>query len=401
MPASKLREVTGISNSSSQRKTAGGRTVTGPRSSRNQRKVIDYSEDFGDEEDEEEELDDAEGEEDEEMDDFDKIGAEAEGGTDDDDMEMQEAPPPPTTRVRIKAPNQPPTSTRVNAPRGNLKATSGLSSSPAPKGTAANPSTVKPVEEQEMELDPDDDELSEEEDLDDEDEDENEEDEEDDEEEDAEGDEDEGEDDDELNDSALPTVAVNDVDAEEDDEDLDDGLNPDGSRASTPDYARLTKRQRNRGDEVEGGFMALPMEPQIKKHFTAEEHRMRRAEMARRRKNLSEKRNEEEKMTTINKLLKKQTTKKRGKSLAPDALSAAVAADSENPNNDTADNEELECEEEEIQKPNPLYARWVSGKNGIKLGVPEEWIGKKVGRYFEGAKNEGPARGARLVQEVK
>lgn len=36
-------------------------------------------------------------------------------------------------------------------------------------------------------------------------------------------------------------------------------------------------------------------EPQIKKHLTAEEQAMRRAEMARRRKNLSEKRNEEEK----------------------------------------------------------------------------------------------------------
>lgn len=37
-------------------------------------------------------------------------------------------------------------------------------------------------------------------------------------------------------------------------------------------------------------------EVQVKKHLTAEEHAMRRAEMARRRKNLSEKRNEEEKV---------------------------------------------------------------------------------------------------------
>ncbi len=40
-------------------------------------------------------------------------------------------------------------------------------------------------------------------------------------------------------------------------------------------------------------------EPQTKKHLTAEEHAMRRAEMARRRKNLSEKRNEEEKVRLI------------------------------------------------------------------------------------------------------
>jgi Ino eighty subunit 2 len=39
-----------------------------------------------------------------------------------------------------------------------------------------------------------------------------------------------------------------------------------------------------------------PAEVQVKKHLTAEEHAMRRAEMARRRKNLSEKRNEEEKV---------------------------------------------------------------------------------------------------------
>ena len=35
---------------------------------------------------------------------------------------------------------------------------------------------------------------------------------------------------------------------------------------------------------------------QVKKHFTAEEHAMRRAEMARRRRNLSEKRTEEVKV---------------------------------------------------------------------------------------------------------
>jgi Ino eighty subunit 2 len=39
-------------------------------------------------------------------------------------------------------------------------------------------------------------------------------------------------------------------------------------------------------------------EPQVKKHLTAEERIMRRAEMARRRKNLSEKRNEEEKVNS-------------------------------------------------------------------------------------------------------
>jgi Ino eighty subunit 2 len=45
--------------------------------------------------------------------------------------------------------------------------------------------------------------------------------------------------------------------------------------------------------------MALSNEAQKKKHLTAEENAMRRAEMARRRKNLSEKRNEEEKVCSF------------------------------------------------------------------------------------------------------
>jgi Ino eighty subunit 2 len=44
------------------------------------------------------------------------------------------------------------------------------------------------------------------------------------------------------------------------------------------------------------GRVDSSLEVQVKKHLTAEEHAMRRAEMARRRKNLSEKRNEEEKV---------------------------------------------------------------------------------------------------------
>ena len=77
----------------------------------------------------------------------------------------------------------------------------------------------------------------------------------------------------------------------DEDEDLDSDDEMDHSRAGTP-YVQ-TKRQRG---QEQGGLLALPMEPQIKKVLTADEHRMRRQEMARRRKNLSEKRNEEEKV---------------------------------------------------------------------------------------------------------
>lgn len=162
---------------------------------------------------------------------------------------------------------------------------------------------VKGVEEKEMELaqdDDDDEELSE---LD----------------SDAEGEPDEtgikddetgengGEDDEELEEDE-------DEDEEDEEDDSDEATPATGSRGSTPDLSRLTKRQRGSlGDD----YLQLPMgecervksysyaslqtsdgivEPQVKKHLTAEEYAMRRAEMARRRKNLSEKRNEEEKV---------------------------------------------------------------------------------------------------------
>ena len=57
------------------------------------------------------------------------------------------------------------------------------------------------------------------------------------------------------------------------------------------------------------------------------------------------------------------------------------------------------AEEEEFQqKADPLFTRWVSSKNGVQLGVPEEWLGKKVGRYFGPPL---PPRNGALVQEVE
>jgi Ino eighty subunit 2 len=79
------------------------------------------------------------------------------------------------------------------------------------------------------------------------------------------------------------------------DEDMDS--DEDASRDQTPDVTKMTKRQRALiNEEGNGALLALSNEAQKKKHLTAEEHAMRRAEMARRRKNLSEKRNEEEKV---------------------------------------------------------------------------------------------------------
>ncbi|KAL9098721.1 MAG: hypothetical protein Q9163_005670 [Psora crenata] len=204
-------------------------------------------------------------------------------------------------------------------------------------------------------------------------------------------------DDDELSELGSDDDEEEDVDEDaegEDDVDEmdegDDSRSPDaaGSRASTPDVSKMTKRQRSRLDQVMGSdFLQLPMEPQIKKHLTAEEHAMRRAEMARRRKNLSEKRNEEEKADTINRLLKKQAPKRRGK-ISHAELAAQDRGDDED--------DEMAEVEEEVQPANPLYVRWVSTKEGCRVGVPGEWLGAPVGRIFGGAAGNG-----KMVEEVE
>lgn len=92
-------------------------------------------------------------------------------------------------------------------------------------------------------------------------------------------------------------------DDEEDELDDDSDEDDDNSRSATPDLSKLTKRQRGVMVEFEGAetgdLLALSNEALKKKHFTEEEHVQRRAEMARRRKNLSDKRNEEEKVGSV------------------------------------------------------------------------------------------------------
>jgi Ino eighty subunit 2 len=127
----------------------------------------------------------------------------------------------------------------------------------------------------------------------------------------------------------------------------------------------------------------------VSPNSTQEEQNMRRSEMARRRKNLSEKKVMEEKESTINKLLKKQTSKRRGANAKPENLAAAVAAEG-------AENESPG--EETVERANPFYTRWVCDGNGVRLGVPEEWFGKHVGRVFG---PPCPASSGRLIEEVE
>ncbi|KAG8531160.1 uncharacterized protein KY384_004518 [Bacidia gigantensis] len=317
--------------------------------------AIDEEDEDEDEEEEEEEEEDAEGDID--MDDDDA----------DDGVPLGAAAPAltTTTSLKIKGPAAPQQQPKVTV-------------------TPAQDTKFKSVEDKEMEVDDDDDdeELSE-----------------------LGSDEDE----DEENDDE-------DAEGEEDVEDMEEGdesRSPagDSSRASTPDISKMTKRQRSRYDQVMGSdFLQLPMEPQIKKHLTAEEHAMRRSEMARRRKNLSEKRNEEEKADTINRLLKKQAPKRRGKISKEEML----AQDREDDEEEVGEGERVmggvgkgfaRVVEENVAPANPVYVRWVSGKGGSRVGVPREWLEGPAGRVFvgagAGAGEGGGLGGGRMVEEVE
>ncbi|KAL1860472.1 hypothetical protein VTK73DRAFT_7312 [Phialemonium thermophilum] len=166
-------------------------------------------------------------------------------------------------------------------------------------------------------------------------------------------------------------VVDEDAEGEEESPDSDD----EGSRAETPDFSRMTARQRAKHGDVAQEYMKLSDEVQVKKHFTAEELSMRRAEMARRRRNLSEKRNEEVKMETINKLLKKQ---------APKTNRRTGLGGDETPDADA-------------NKPSPIFVRWVSTREGNKVAVPEEILSGPGGRVFGAVRGFG---GDKMVEEV-
>jgi Ino eighty subunit 2 len=72
-------------------------------------------------------------------------------------------------------------------------------------------------------------------------------------------------------------------------------------------------------------------------------------------------------METINKLLKKQAPKTNAR--RRDLTGVAVA-------DATPDGES--------QRPNSIFIRWVSNREGDQIGVPEEWIDSPVGAMFVG-----------------
>ena len=68
-----------------------------------------------------------------------------------------------------------------------------------------------------------------------------------------------------------------------------------------------------------------------------------------------------------------------------------------NPNGTNADGEPA--------KPNPLFVRWVSTKEGNRIGVPEEWLDAPVGGVLGKAggvkaAGTGGIGGGKMVEEV-
>ncbi|KAK2607698.1 hypothetical protein N8I77_006359 [Diaporthe amygdali] len=371
LPSSKLRQATSNKQGSSisvnndstpKRSTRGGKKSYVVESESDEEDDEEVGEDeiqvgapavvADEDEDDDEEMDDvdedAEGEEIEEDMDIDAEGDDDEDAEGEEDVDM--APPAPAPVIKIQ---------KANKKSPESKKTKDIT--PKKAGAAIN--------------DSDDDELSELE-----------------SDEEMEGEEDaEGEEEDEDMDAEGEEIEE-DQDAEGEPEpnaevgqDVEEDVDSDDESAA-PNKTRMTVRQRARFEELdESHYQALSNEVQAKKVFTVEEKAMRRAEMARRRRNLSEKRNEEVKQETINKLLKKQaskTNRKGGQTINEDGSG------------------------EGDWKPNPVFIRWVSTKDGERVSVPEEILEGPAGRLFvngvrpTGAGPTALAPPRKMVEEV-
>jgi Ino eighty subunit 2 len=87
-------------------------------------------------------------------------------------------------------------------------------------------------------------------------------------------------------------------------------------------------------------------------------------------------------MDTINKLLKKQAPKTNARRREINATAADSTSD-------------VSAE----QKPSPLFIRWISNKDGNRIGVPEEWLEGPVGNMFVDSVKPSGGMGGSLIEE--
>ncbi|RMZ88957.1 hypothetical protein DV736_g3814, partial [Chaetothyriales sp. CBS 134916] len=167
-------------------------------------------------------------------------------------------------------------------------------------------------------------------------------------------------------------------------------LNTPMSGAATPDPTKMTKRQRRQETEH---LISLDMGPQQRKFFTDAEKAMKKDEHARKRKELTKRKIQEEKAAALNRLLKPQAGKSRGAAPKPETLA----------NLERTHEASMADDDEPMEKPSPLYTRWINNAKGVRLAVPEEWEAKYVGEVlyapvYQGTTLPPPTR--RLVQEL-
>lgn len=91
-------------------------------------------------------------------------------------------------------------------------------------------------------------------------------------------------------------------------------------------------------------------------------------------------------MDTINKLLKKPAPKRRTRA---EIIAAQQAGSMATPG----------AEDYEYEHPDPLFVRWVNGREGSRIGVPEEWMEAPIGDMFK-VGGSGGGGGRRMVEEV-
>lgn len=85
-------------------------------------------------------------------------------------------------------------------------------------------------------------------------------------------------------------------------------------------------------------------------------------------------------METINKLLKKQAPKTNARRGAFNADPGELQPDDEG------------------YRAGPMFVRWVSNKDGNRIGVPDEWLEGPIGSVFTNSVK--PDMGGKLIREV-
>lgn len=169
-------------------------------------------------------------------------------------------------------------------------------------------------------------------------------------------------------------VATNDVNYDDEDDIVSDSENviptpalddelllTDEETEYTPDVTKMTERQRAKLENEETGvtqlqdqqLLSLSNDVHKRRVLTDEENQLRKAEIARKRKNLTERKLEEEKQETINKLLKRRAGK----------VSAATLKEDEEVN--------LKEKHRRPQIQHEALFTWVSKKDTLALRVPK------------------------------